>query len=573
MSATAIPAVVTAYAISADVQKLTSLSETSTSASVSASAPDSNSSDSNRAPLREPTLLESLSAFIQDEVFSLSRTEVFDFALSEISTLPASNGRMPASETSPSHASNSFLQKVISANKNFAPSPALNRNSSSNFTSAPPDGSTNRRSNSSNVNSSSSWSSVRYFENKRNFLVFESYSEPSEPVVPDVSASEPVGAGGFFNSQSPQSGSGNGSSSGSGNIGGTDAGTPGSPTSPTPTPSPTPEPTPEPTPTPSPTPTPTPPPPSFDATMGRCYNNAVEVTADPLSMISASIPSPVGTWLTTDGHLFVAENGPSSWIVHKFLPNGSYDTSFGTAGIGGLSAAGLGALSALSLDSTGKIVLVGTSSGPASSRNFLSARLESNGMVDLTYGTAGRTSVDFFGAQDQGFFVKPLSTGNLLFLGLVKPAGSFELGAALLDSTGLLTAGFLTSGRGQPGNIQVNNQVERKIHTLELSPTELLIAASTNSGDLRFVKTDHLGNLQPAFGVGGVAVSSWNVSNSEALVLEQTSASTVAVLKHPASGSGGILLGTLDLSTGAQVSDGSSTTANAFCQVNAFRRR
>ena len=84
------------------------------------------------------------------------------------------------------------------------------------------------------------------------------------------------------------------------------------------------------------------------------------------------------------GRIDVAGEGASGPVVARYLPDGVLDTSFGTGGIAGPLP--LDATNGVGLQSTGKIVAYGLSSG---GEGASLVRLNTDGSLDTTFGTNG----------------------------------------------------------------------------------------------------------------------------------------------------------------------------------------
>ena len=99
--------------------------------------------------------------------------------------------------------------------------------------------------------------------------------------------------------------------------------------------------------------------------------------------------------------------GPGNFLIARFLPNGSIDTSFGSNGFSNIMLAGHFKSMAVSLvaDSLGGYVMGGKShngsysSGPNNNDGIL-LRVDGNGNLDPSFGTNGFVSIDKAGLED-----------------------------------------------------------------------------------------------------------------------------------------------------------------------------
>lgn len=88
-------------------------------------------------------------------------------------------------------------------------------------------------------------------------------------------------------------------------------------------------------------------------------------------------------------------NSTSASIV-RLLPTGAFDVTFNTVGyksymVGGLTSTVTG----IAIDSTGKILLGGSIDNSSTGLNFYAARLDSTGLVDLTFNGTGFVQIPF----------------------------------------------------------------------------------------------------------------------------------------------------------------------------------
>src|SRR5215468_11669588 len=91
------------------------------------------------------------------------------------------------------------------------------------------------------------------------------------------------------------------------------------------------------------------------------------------------------------------------FALARYNTNGTLDTTFGTSGKVTTDFAGADDMpsepSAVALQSDGKIVVVGQTL-VGGFNNFALARYNGNGTLDTSFGTSGRVTTDFAGAND-----------------------------------------------------------------------------------------------------------------------------------------------------------------------------
>lgn len=156
------------------------------------------------------------------------------------------------------------------------------------------------------------------------------------------------------------------------------------------------------------------------------------------------------TQYQTDGKLVVVgrvHNGSyNEFLVARYLPDGSLDSSFDGDGFARIDFPGGEALAhGLAIDGNGRIVVAGRVWG-FSNFDFGVARLNTDGSMDSTFfGSSGRRVIDFGGAE----FARDVavdSAGRIVVAGYSNAGGNFDVAIARLLSDGTLDPGFNVSG-------------------------------------------------------------------------------------------------------------------------------
>jgi uncharacterized delta-60 repeat protein len=142
----------------------------------------------------------------------------------------------------------------------------------------------------------------------------------------------------------------------------------------------------------------------------------------------------------------------SQWVVLRFLPNGTLDTTFGSGGIATIQMSGSASVILFqTVAGEQRIVVGGNNTSNSTGSDFALARLRSNGQLDATFGGngTGGISTDFCGGNDSVTSLAFDSSGNIVASGGVPAdtAGYSDLGVARYTSTGLLDASFGRSGK------------------------------------------------------------------------------------------------------------------------------
>lgn len=120
-----------------------------------------------------------------------------------------------------------------------------------------------------------------------------------------------------------------------------------------------------------------------------------------------------------DGKILVAGPGGGNFGVGRVGTGGSYDPGFGPNGNGqvAIDFGGNDVATAMALQPDGKIVVAGTDGD-----GFAVARLMPNGALDPSFGTGGKSTVNFTGVDiAQGIALQP--DGKIILVGETGPAG------------------------------------------------------------------------------------------------------------------------------------------------------
>lgn len=188
-------------------------------------------------------------------------------------------------------------------------------------------------------------------------------------------------------------------------------------------------------------------------------------------------------------------------------PGGVVDTTFG---VGGRALVGFGASAqarVLTLATGGTIVVAGRS-GSSLQANFAMARLTSAGALDGTFGTAGKTTVDFANDYDEATGLALRSDGRFIVTGRAwnTSLGGFVIASARVEPNGTLDGTFGTSGRIVYGAAQANNQ--DGTFSFTLGPGDAHVVGGSENGNVAvtaFVASGGAGPSGTVAGQGGVA--------------------------------------------------------------------
>src|SRR5215472_6510769 len=169
--------------------------------------------------------------------------------------------------------------------------------------------------------------------------------------------------------------------------------------------------------------------PCFDFALARYNSNgALDASFGTGGRVTTDFASPndqaESVAVQPDGKIVVAgaagrfTNRGFDFALARYNSNGTLDTTFGTGGKVTTDFAGSNDVpsepSAIALQGDGKIVVVGQTGDVY---DFALARYNSNGTLDTSFGTDGKLTTDFTGANDLPFSVAVQPDGNIVVAG------------------------------------------------------------------------------------------------------------------------------------------------------------
>jgi uncharacterized delta-60 repeat protein len=147
---------------------------------------------------------------------------------------------------------------------------------------------------------------------------------------------------------------------------------------------------------------------------------------------------------------FPSQGNIRNFVLARIEADGALDASFGTAGLSELNIDSFDFSNSLAQLASGHLILGGSSDG-----DFVIARFSADGVLDMSFGASGVTRIDFASAND--FASQLLIVDNwmsmgerILIVGTARGGGSpssEDFAAAMLGDDGELEAGFADAGR------------------------------------------------------------------------------------------------------------------------------
>jgi trimeric autotransporter adhesin len=246
--------------------------------------------------------------------------------------------------------------------------------------------------------------------------------------------------------------------------------------------------------------------------------------------------------LQADGRIVVAgyafNGSDDDFAVARFNPDGSLDTTFGTGGIvtadfGGGTDQAYG----VAIQSDGRIVVTGRATVSASP-DFAVARFDIDGTLDTSFSGDGRASVDFGATIDEARSVVVQSDGSIVLGG----TSSGLLALARVDADGVIDTTFGSAGRV---TTDATAGTENG-YALALQDDGRIVFAGSGDGDFVVVRYDTSGALDAGFGTGGIVSTDFSggldvasavaVLSDDTILLGGYSASRFALARYTSAG-------------------------------------
>ena len=256
--------------------------------------------------------------------------------------------------------------------------------------------------------------------------------------------------------------------------------------------------------------------------------------------------------LQADGKIVMAGGSGSDFVLARYNPDGTLDSSFGN---GGLVTSDVGSGSsdearAVAIQSDGKIVVAGNAVVGRTATNqfnfdFALARFNVDGSLDTSFGSAGKVTTNFNGFTDKAEGVAIQSDGKIVVVGSAAPANgvSTDFGIARYDSNGAPDTSFGSGGKLTTdigGAIDIAQNVIVQSNGAILVSGVLTLGGDSTLGHGGLARYDGNGNPDISFGTAGKVTLS-NLKLGEALALQGDGKILVAG-NAPVGGSSGFAL-------------------------------
>lgn len=199
-------------------------------------------------------------------------------------------------------------------------------------------------------------------------------------------------------------------------------------------------------------------------------------------------------------------------VLARITARGRFDPTYGDAGVAGADVAGkIGRFIDLKTLSDGKILALGRTLTPRG-EDFMVYRFTADGAVDATF-AAGRgfTLIDFAGGHDVAARMEVQPDGKIIVAGATTSADRLnDWAIARLNADGSIDTSFGTAGKVV---LNIRGALEQVVSIALLSNGKFLATGNTEGhiATARFTKS---GALDRSFGINGISLTSPRVGES-----------------------------------------------------------
>lgn len=207
-----------------------------------------------------------------------------------------------------------------------------------------------------------------------------------------------------------------------------------------------------------------------------------------------------GVVIDPDGKIIVvgaSDQGSSDdFAIVRYTSTGSLDFSFDGTGkvVLDFGPGNNDFAHAVALTESGQIIVAGYTATAGNGNDFALARLNSNGGLDTSFGTNGKTTHDFAGGDDDVEMMVIQPTGRIVLGGFAIVGGSFDFALARFTVSGILDTSFGTGGSvtTDVGTVFGNPGTEDYAYGFAIQPDNKIVVGGTSDypasiGDFNFV--------------------------------------------------------------------------------------
>lgn len=238
---------------------------------------------------------------------------------------------------------------------------------------------------------------------------------------------------------------------------------------------------------------------SFDSSFGT---NGIVIASTGGNDVSASI------LIADDGKILLAGDSDESFSVAKFNSDGSLDTSFGTNGWAITVFDGsISIIQQIAFQNDGKIVMGGFAINSVGRYQMAAARLNADGTLDTSFGTAGKVNFNIGVDQDFVTAIAIQSDGKILLGGHTyitsNPRLAYDFAVVRLNTDGNMDSTYGNNGVTTAQIVDEANYTNGMI--IQADDKVILVGRTVKEldYDLAMVRFNTDGTLDSTFGNGG----------------------------------------------------------------------
>ena len=215
--------------------------------------------------------------------------------------------------------------------------------------------------------------------------------------------------------------------------------------------------------------------------------------------------------IQTDGKLVVAGTSLGDFALTRYNTDGTLDLGFGT---GGKVTTDLGSSGerghSVAIQTDGKIVVAGYS-GNGPNWDFALVRYTTNGALDLTFGTGGKVTTPIGIARS----VAIQTDGKIVVAGSSSNGTNWDFAVVRYTTNGSLDLGF---GTGGVVTTNIGSGNDKAYSVVLQTDGKLVVAGFSKNGtndDFALVRYTTNGSLDNTFGTGGIVTTNFGSSSDE----------------------------------------------------------
>lgn len=207
-------------------------------------------------------------------------------------------------------------------------------------------------------------------------------------------------------------------------------------------------------------------------------------------------------------------NGENDFTLVRYNSNGKLDLSFGTNGKVITNVSANDFVYSMKVQPDGKIILAGASFN--GNYDFSMVRYTSEGVLDTSFGTSGKvlTSIGT-NTTDYGKSVEIQSDGKLVFVGTSNSGSNNDIALVRYTSSGVIDSSFGTNGKVITD--VVTNTIDQATSVQIRTNGKILVAGYVNSfnNDFLVMQYNSTGTLDTSFGTNGKVITDLGSSSKD----------------------------------------------------------